>query len=265
MREHCRTQHGFDPMPNPNPSPVPTTQYPRVQINTSKEEKESASEPDISTGQPSDVFERFLRMMRNSLELQGLSAGHEVDQDILDSIQGENNALRHLMDNFVMTRKNEVAGISGYVCKRCLTFQYVYVQYIGREQSARERHRCRKSSIEEANNVQNKVDRLRHIRTRANNCLATLANLIWSGKKYMITNSSPSPAFVNNFHGPILTYESITPTHWTWRKILNKKIKLGDIAFENFIMRTRGTYALILIQTGDLSGYHLMHLKSSNQ
>lgn len=158
-----------------------------------------------------------------------------------------------------------MAGISGYVCKRCLTFQYSYVQYIGREPTARDRHRCRASAIEEANKVQNKVAKLDQIRTRANSCLAILANSIWSGKKYLITNSSLSPAFVDNFHGPVLTYESITPDHWARKKISSKKFKLGDTPFRNFIRRTRGTYALISIQTGEHSGYHLMYMKGSNQ
>lgn len=258
MREHCKTQHGFDPMPNPNP--IPSTQHPRVQIDKNEELKESVSAPEVILGQTSEVFERFLRMMRNSLELQGLSVGQDLNQEILDSIRGEDDALRYLMDNFVMTRKNEVAGISGHVCNRCLTFQYSYVRYIGREPTARERHRCRTSAFDEANKIQNKVDKLDQIQTRANGCLAILANSIWRGKKYLITNSSLSPAYVEHFQGPRLTYESISPDHWAWKKISSKKFKLGDIAFKNFIRRTRGTYALIFVQTGDHFGHHLMYI-----
>lgn len=52
------------------------------------------------------------------------------DEDIAKSLSSIKYALDYLLDNFVIISKKEFNGISGYFCKKCLTFEYRYITNI---------------------------------------------------------------------------------------------------------------------------------------
>ena len=58
MREHCRTQHNFDPVPNPRSSPIRQRKTIGSSVNSRGQSTESAS------------VQKFLKMMRDSVRFQ---------------------------------------------------------------------------------------------------------------------------------------------------------------------------------------------------
>ena len=151
MRKHCRTQHGFDPMPAPANVKVTTVRRPELVTGT-------------NTIGPSDTTEKFLKMMRDFLTIQELGFGLDVKQVVSNSVGFIDKALNYLMDNYVILRKTDVSGISGHVCGNCLTFQFQYIKNIGFDLTARERHRCIPSMVHEASKLQDKITRHNYLR-----------------------------------------------------------------------------------------------------
>ena len=159
-------------------------------------------------------------------------------------------------------RNTEVNGISGHICNNCLSFQFQYIKDIGFDLTAREKHRCLRSMVNEANSLQNKFVKQEYIRIQAYDSLAILANSIFMGKQHLVVNSTLTPAHVTNLHVPLIKFDSITHNDWAWVPISKKIIPLNDIALKSYIaLMGASTYALILIESGVYSGYHLMYVK----
>lgn len=48
--------------------------------------------------------------------------------------------LKYLSQNCCMLRWSDVSGISGYVCKRCITFEFIPIKDLGHDKAAWQRH-----------------------------------------------------------------------------------------------------------------------------
>ncbi|MGA8484202.1 MAG: hypothetical protein WB706_07355 [Nitrososphaeraceae archaeon] len=81
--------------------------------------------------------EKFLKMMVYSI-FQQTRIRDSTGEPIANSMGSIENALNYLLDNFVIVRKKEFQGISGYFCKKCLSFQYRYIKNIWDESIQRE-------------------------------------------------------------------------------------------------------------------------------
>jgi hypothetical protein len=214
------------------------------------------------TTRPSATGEKFLRMMRDCLTIQELGLSHNANRLIRDSFGSMDNALNYFMDNFVIMGKTEIAGISGHICNNCLSFQFRYIRDIGFDFTAREKHRCLPSMVNEASKLQNKFARLEHLRMQAYDSLTMLTNSIFMGNRHLAVNSTFTPPYVTNPHLPLIKFDSITPIDWAWTPISTKAIALTDIGLKNYIIQMEGsTYAQIFVKSGVYPGYHLMYIK----
>lgn len=248
MREHCRSQHDFDPMPKIAKQNLTTVGQRQSVTGT------------IATRQ-SDAVQTFMKSMGEILTIQELGQNQNIHPPTRDSLGSMDNALNYLMDNYVLMRNTEVNGISGHICNNCLSFQYQYIKDIGFDLTAREKHQCLPFMVGEANSLQKKFDK-DYIRIQAYDSLAILANSIFMGKQHLVVNSTLTPKYVASLHVPRLKFHSITPTDWAWMPISKKIIALNDIALKSYIaLMGECTYALIVIESGVYSGYHLMYVK----
>jgi hypothetical protein len=250
MREHCRTQHSFDPMPKPV----------NLQQNL-RTVGQPQSVPGTNTTKPSAAAEKFLKMMRDCLTIQELGSRRNVDQVISDSFGSIDKALNYLTDNFVIMRKTNISGISAHVCDNCLTFQFQYIKNIGFDLTASERHRCIRPMVYGPNKLQDKITRQEQLRMQSYDSLTMLTNSIFMGNKYLVVDSTLTQPNLANLHLPLIKFDFITPDHWTWTPISRKIISLTETALNNYIMRMKGTFALISIESGVHSGDHLMYIK----
>jgi hypothetical protein len=249
MREHCRTQHNFDPMPKIVKQNLTTVGKGQFDIRT-------------TATRPSDAAKKFMKLMGEVLTIQELGQNQYVHHLSQDSFGSMDNALNYLMDNYVFMRNTEINGISGHICNNCLSFQFQYIKDIGFDLTAGEKHLCLRFMVNEANSLQNKFVKQQYVHKQAYDSLAILANSIFMGKQHLVVNSRVTPAYVTNLHIPLIKLDSITPTHWAWMPISKEIIALSEIGLKNYIaLMGASTYALIFIESGDYSGYHLMYVE----
>ena len=100
MREHCRTQHGFDPMPKNVKQNLSTVGQGQFFFGT-------------SAARQSDAGEKFMNLISERLTIES-GRNQNVHQLTRDSFGLMDNALNYLMDNYVIMRNTEVNGISGH-------------------------------------------------------------------------------------------------------------------------------------------------------
>jgi len=246
MREHCRTQHHYDPDPNPRPSPIRQRKTTGL-IDSSVNAKGSTTK--------SAPVEKFLKMMANSLRFQQTEVWEGKSEEIAKSLGSIESALDCLLDNFVIVRKQDFHGISGYFCNKCLSFQYRYIKNIWVEMTAREQH-------EHLPNMPNGADRKakeKERQSQANTLLIELTNSLFGESKKIDVYRCVGP---EDFRGPLLKYKSLTSYQWAAIAIRNKAMAFSNEYINEFITTVEGTYAQIIVETGSLSGTYLISVQS---
>jgi hypothetical protein len=238
MREHCRTQHNYDPDPNPRPSPIRQRKTIDSSVHSAGLSTESAS------------VEKFMKMMRDSVRFQQTGIQDSMNESIADSMGTIENALSCLVDNFVIVRKQEFHGISGYFCKKCLSFEYKYIRNIWEEMTAKAEH----VHVAEMNRSVNENE----LRIQANNALDELVNSLFPGdKKFELSAPRTYP-----IHGPLIKLGSVTMDHWAAKTIQHAGLTLKDSPYiYDFVTKVKGTYAQIIIESGLLEGRFLISVQ----
>jgi hypothetical protein len=241
MREHCRTQHHYDPDPNPRPSPI-------RQRNTIELIDSSVNSTGLSRA--SAPVEKFLNMMRDSVRFQQTGIRDSMNDSIADSMGSIENALNCLVDSFVIVRKKEFHGISGYFCKKCHSFEYKYIRNIWEETTAKAEH------VHAAE--MNRSVKENELRIQANNVLVELVNSLFPGdKKFELSASRTYP-----IHGPVIKLGSVTMDHWAGKTILCAGLTLRDSPYiYDFVTKVKGTYAQIIVESGPLKGRFLISVQ----
>lgn len=261
MRYHCRTQHGFDPMPRTDPMHLNLGN----QLNNLKLPAQSHDIPNTdTTPMLSTAAEKFLNMMHQRLTFEGLGSGYKENESILDPTDSLENTLNYLIENFVIMRKRDIEGISGYVCDKCLSFQFQYIKDIRRDLPATERHQCQPSMKDEANRLQNKNENYKLVLAKSYQALMSLTNSLFGANKRLIVESSLSPPYVTNLHLPLIKFDTITRDHWAWNPISNKITALTEMDARNFIKKACGTYCFVCIEHGVHVGYHLIFIRGES-
>lgn len=237
MREHCRTQHNYDPDPIPRP-PLGGQRKTMELVNS------TASAP----------VEKFLKMMANS-RFQQTGITNPTGEHIMNSMGSIENALNFLLDNYVFFSKKEFHGISGYFCKKCLTFQYRYIRNIWDEMTAKGGHVHVPNAQYDANRPAKELE----VRTQANRLLIELTNSLFGSSKILEVNRCDPFA---NFHGPVLNFYTLNPAHWAAIAILSSGSISSNSIINDFITNVEGTYAQIIVGSGPLAGSYLMSIHS---
>lgn len=238
MREHCRTQHGYDPEPVPRPPPE------RQQRTT-----------DLINSTASAPVEKFLKMMAYS-RFQQTGIKDSTGNSIVNSIGSIENALNYLLDNFAIVRKKEFQGISGYFCKECLSFQYRYIKNIWDERTAKDLHEHIPNMPYDANRPSKELEG----RMQADKLLIELTNSLFGGYKKIDVYRCISAA---NFQGPVLRFNSLNPCHWAGLAILNNGMAPSNEYIREFISDAEGTYALIDVAIGQFVGSYVISIQTT--
>ena len=165
-----------------------------------------------------------------------------MNDSIADSMGSIENALSCLVDNFVIVSKKEFHGISGYFCKKCLSFEYKYIGEIWEETTAKEEH------VHETE--MNRPVKESELRIQANNVLVDLANSLFPGDKKFEVSAPTYP-----IHGPLIKLGSVDLDDWAGRAIQHAGLNLRDSKYiYDFVMKVKGTYAQIIVESGLLKG-----------
>lgn len=248
MREHCRTQHEYDPFPGPQTSPFPSLQNDPLLMPAGGTSK--------SLSPTTIVQEKFLEMMLNS-RFQQTRIWVAAGEPTLNSVATIEDALTYLLDNFVVVRKKEFQGISGYYCKICLSFEYRYIGNIWDEMSAKDRHVHHAhiapyDATRPAKEIEGSV--------QANRLLLELANTLFGrDKKFDVY-----PCFAStNFRGPVIKLDYLDSSHWAGFAILTNGLVPDELHINNFITNVGGTYAQIIVASGQLTGTYIFSVQSN--
>ena len=82
------------------------------------------------------------------------------------------------------------------------------------------------------------------------------------GKQHLVVNSTLTPEYVASLRAPLIRFQSISLNDWVWVPLSKKIIALNDITLKSYIaLMGASTYALIFIESGDYSGYHLIYVE----
>ena len=207
MRDDCKTRHNYDPEPNRRKSAV--GQYKNMELAGSPANTKGLS-----------AVKAFLKMVANSLRFQQTEFVDNEGNDIVDSGSIE-NSLGYLLDNFVVVRKREFQGISGYFCEKCLSFQYQYVKNIWNEMTVESLHVHLPNLQYDANRPFKETK----LRTQANKHLMELTNALLGRFKIFLVQKFADPT---NFHGPKIEFEFLHPYEWAGLIITSNGVNPTD-------------------------------------
>lgn len=245
MREHCRTQHHYDPDPNPSISPI-------GQRKTMELMDSSGNATTMS--KTSAPVEKFLRTMANAARFQQKGTKDDTGEDSLGTIE---YSLNYILDNFVIISKKEFRGISGFYCKKCLTFEYRYIRNLGGEKTAKDKHVHSFNLALDGNRDLKETE----LRIQAENVLIELTNSLFGAYKKIDVQPCVAHA---NIQGPVLKYDSLESYQWAGIAIMNNGLTKPTNEYINeFIISVEGTYAQIIVATGALKGKYLISIQSA--
>lgn len=241
VRAHCKRQHDYDPIPSKNPK--------KYGFSDDTEVDSNYYEADYAVG-------RVVTMMKDFLKIQQLSRAN----GIAGRVRSEESYLNNLVDDYIIISKRDISGISGYVCSRCLSFQFRYIMDIGRNLTAREKHRCDPEEVKISNTLGNTKQPNGGLVAKATDCLVTLTNSLFQGRVDVeLTNLS---GFVN-YNAPLIKLDNMDLESWLRKLIQKRKLLLTDFGLRKYITRMNltGTYVKFLVNDGPYSGQYLMYLK----
>jgi hypothetical protein len=239
MREHCRTQHNYDPDPNPGPSP----------------EGQRKAKKLINSSVSAASVEKFLKMMSISMQFQKMGISNK-GEDTPNSLSSIEHALDYFLDKFVAVGKKEFNGISGYFCKKCVTFQYRYITNLWQEKTAKDEHLLHTVHI--SSDVNRSVNQY-ELQIQAGGALIELTNSLFPGEK-IFKLCAPVPSA----KGRVIKLDSLSIDDWAAVAIMKTGLVIEDDSYLNgFLMRAQGTYAQIIVSSGPFKGTYFIAVQKS--
>jgi hypothetical protein len=241
MRHHCLTQHGYDPNPEVRNNP----KSPALQKGH-----------DISLG----VRRKLQGKISESLKLQELAIGRSVKPGTKRKINSVDSAIDYLLDNYVLVRKRRIQGISGHVCKHCLTFHFKYISDIG-DPMAGERHVCSPHLLKKAKSLQNGYSVEAQLRADSVYWLVQLSkSLFGSNLEAVVQSISPKTFDLIRYHFPLIECYFLSESDWSWPFFTKGRLVLDEKGLETIIENVGGTFAVFSIDAGKFRGYHLLKI-----
>ena len=192
-------------------------------------------------------------MIDKSLRFQQTGVVDDSGEDLANSGSIE-NSLKYFLDKFVFVRKKEFQGISGYFCKKCLSFQYRYVKNIWDERTAKDLHIHTPNMAYGANRPVKEMER----QMEANSLLIELTNSLFGAIKFFQVQPFIDSA---NFQGPVIKFNYLDESHWAGVVSINKGLNPTDSDINKFITNVGGTYAQIIVEIGPLVGTYVVSIR----
>ncbi len=261
MRQHCKSQHKFDPFP---------VDFPKPQFGGRTNQNES-----VQNEGTSNLSAKFDEMIAQCQTIERLASGSGITPPTANPIPSHEEAIDHMLANYVIIDKKELQGISGYICNNCLTFHFHFIKDIGIDMTAQEKHLCVPADVERANQIPNKSYAIVFLHHNSLNCLSTLTNWIF-GKELSVTvrqegqvnivepDSSTTQDLLRK-HIPLFKVHSFTPQHWAWNTIHRGSQRLNEDELKNILKEIGGTYAAISVDEPPDSGTYVVSISTSTK
>lgn len=212
-------------------------------------------------------FDKSLQQLHNLSKLQpysNLTAALQANQDYRNKIATYEHELSRLKSENWIIPKNEIHGISGYVCKRCNSLGYEWVRSIGYDQTMQSKHKCDENKVNSIKMVSILPSAVWSIYDSAAGFIVNALNHLMAGQKYMIaTDVSKAFATLESLMDPLLartligipdryysyTVESYENIPWLYRVLnnLDTKVSVNENEIRDFIRKVQSTFAIFEI------------------
>lgn len=241
MRQHCRTQHGYDPNPNV----------------TNKRSTGAVIAHEVSEG----IKKRLQTKINESLSLRELAIGRPIRSEVLKSITSTDSAIDYLLDNHILLQKRQVQGISGHICRNCLTFHFKYIVDIGRDITPTENHRCLPSAVAYAKSLRDRYAAEFHLIADSVKLISQQCKFIFGSPVELAVHSiSRETMKSTNFHSPCINLFTIDSSHWAWSAIRKRRLIIEAENLSKLIYNMIGTFVVFSISSGEMQGNYLIKL-----
>jgi len=258
LRAHCKKKHGYDPAPV----------SPELKYGFMKECDGQVSQAGKLDGKLGTALNRALSKTKLSEELR---TGDKVTWAASDF--SAEFAINKLLDDNIFLSKKEFEAISGYLCPRCMTFDYSYIRRIGVDLNEEKKHRCNTAALIRADNIKDrriKGELLTDIELQAINHLYELAISQFGPALRLVAKRlpfvvMPQESLIGKTYAPAIIADSIHSSGYAWleRAIIDREYCLEEQQLWEFIYNTRSTYSIAVTLKGDYSGAYLLQLKST--
>jgi len=240
MRQHCKTQHKYDPSPK-----APANQH-------SPNLKEAVS---ISKA----IANSLQGKVRKTLRSQELSLGRPLGKETWNIVQSTDSTLAFIINNCVLVRKRTIQGISGHFCDNCLTFRFKYIMDIGHDLTPIEKHSCAADATRYGENIQNKDSERRRLRDKSFRLLVWLTGSVF-GARMKVVSRSINPESPEFQFSPRLQLHILDSDHWISSVIRKGRLTVEQIGLPRILHSLTGTFAVISVETGQYQGYYFVKI-----
>jgi hypothetical protein len=201
---------------------------------------------------------KFQSKMTELLRLRELALGHAINESTWDKMKSAESAVNYLLSNYVIIRKRQIQGISGYTCNNCLTFHFQYIKDIDYDLTAEEKHHCLINAVNKANSLENRDARRRQLHSESLRWLVGLSNSVFDVDTEVVRSISPETFGSTDLHAPLIELDSIGSSHWAWVLIREDHMRLDNEGLQEIITKLYGTFGVISINEGEFQGRHLL-------
>lgn len=248
LERHIKTIHNFEnvsiPKPSRFPSPIPTERGADLTDLLLMQQLREESQEDRRFEHQKRMFEVAASIARTN-EFPKL-----INQNALLT-----QTLKYLSQNCCMLRWSDISGISGHICKRCITFEFVPIKDLGHDKAAWQRHVCKDERINEVEKFPDKKLVLKQLRLMSSYQMIGLTNSWIPGKKKLVSlELSP---FYQTKNYPFIRQLTVIPT-WLENLINKGATELNVQDLLRLVPAIMGTYAVF-------SEFHLRPEIKTNQ
>ena len=205
---------------------------------------------------------RIVNMVRDFLKFRELSQRAWHKRTTNNLILSTQAILDEFANNCLIMDKRDISGISGYLCGHCTAFEFRYINDIGHDRSAIEKHKC--NDINPDGTADNKITNRKDLEMQALNRLHSQTNMVFGASKEIVIDRNLDLKFVQSFHGHTIALDALWPGQWLSDLILDEKTYLDDITMRKFLKKASGTYALISVKCPPRHGHYLAYIKTKN-
>jgi hypothetical protein len=242
MREHCRTQHSYDPFPTPD----------KQQVTGFSKGMDALAE----------ACQKVEQTLRNSLRLKELETGSSSDKALQSTVGNSASAINYLLNNFVILEKRKVKGISGHVCEKCLTFHFSYVADLVSDPPISQKHRCLKRRLEIVNQITKKKSLLKQIYEESVGQVMDLIDVIFPGEKILRARRIDT---ISIYNAPQFSPGFFTEDKWLWEAIKKGQAMLKESEVKTIVKEVMGSYGIIDFGPGDSLRYVFVNITNSKR
>jgi hypothetical protein len=213
-------------------------------------------------GQPSS--DESLQKLYNLTKLQpyhNLTVALQANEDYKNNIANYEHEQARLRSENWLIPKNEIQGLTGYICRRCNTLAYEWVRNIGYDKTIASKHICDENRVR---NIQMVSIRPADIWTQCDAAARFIIdglNQLMPGPKYMIaTDVSKTFDTLEELMDPSLarmligipdryylyTVRNFEKIPWLVRVVNNRdtKVSVNENEVRDFIRRVQSTFAI---------------------